>query len=466
MKKKVDPVVDEAIETLNMKDGPTRRRLIEGAGLVSATAAASALIAACTSSSTSSRLVGRRRHGGRGRGLPEDAVVAVLVRQPRLHQHVLRPDPVRLRRRRRAARTCRRPSGAARLDVERVADVSYLQTAIAARRTASRPRSSAPPVHHPGRQRDERGHPGRHLQRRRDRHANGAPNIGTNRLCYVGQALYLSGQQLGERIKSLVTTPGEIVIFIATPGTGNIQPRYDGAASVLEPAGYTVSEIATGATTSVELAAEKAYLLGHKSVKGAFAVDAGSTEFLAQALAGAGLSGQIPAGGFDLTPVHASAIKAGSIDFTIDQKPYLQGFLPTLYLYMYNLSGGLVPPPDTDTGLSFVTKTNVGPYLASTSRFEGSTAAQKSPAAVRRRSRTRSPRPAPDRTNAGLPSRRRAPVRARTGSASAWPGPAAGGPRARWLPATGPERRLSQAFEVRAQTVGTQSENAENGTKT
>src|SRR5690348_13572391 len=53
MRKKIDPVVDEAIETLNMKDGPSRRRLLEGAGLFSATAAASALIAACTSSSSS-----------------------------------------------------------------------------------------------------------------------------------------------------------------------------------------------------------------------------------------------------------------------------------------------------------------------------------------------------------------------------------------------------------------------------
>ena len=265
--------------------------------------------------------------------------------------------------------------------------------------------------------------------------ANGAPNIGTNRLCYVGQALYLSGQQLGERIKSLVTTPGEIVIFIATPGTGNIQPRYDGAASVLKPAGYTVSEIATGASTSVELAAEKAYLLGHKGVKGAFAVDAGSTEYLAQALAGSGLSG-LPAGGFDLTPVTLSAIQAGSINFTINQNPYLQGFLPTLYLYMYNLSGGLVPPPDTDTGLSFVTKTNVGPYLASTSRFEGSTSAQKIiplPSG---------PYSEPDRhdqhlteINAGLPMR--AEGRPRTAiasrgrpSASAGPGPRPDGPQA------------------------------------
>jgi simple sugar transport system substrate-binding protein len=137
-----------------------------------------------------------------------------------------------------------------------------------------------------------------------------------------------------------------------------------------------VSEIATGASTSVELAAEKAYLLGHKSIKGAFAVDAGSTEFLAQALSGSGLS-SLPAGGFDLTPVTLSAIQSGAINFTINQNPYLQGFLPTLYLYMYNLSGGLVTPPDTDTGLSFITKSNVGPYLNNSSRFEGSTSAQK-----------------------------------------------------------------------------------------
>ncbi|HEY7011499.1 MAG TPA: hypothetical protein VH480_01990, partial [Streptosporangiaceae bacterium] len=51
--RKVDPKVDEAIQTLNMKDGPSRRKLLTGTGLVSATAAASALLAACGSSSSS-----------------------------------------------------------------------------------------------------------------------------------------------------------------------------------------------------------------------------------------------------------------------------------------------------------------------------------------------------------------------------------------------------------------------------
>ena len=61
--RKVDPKVEEAIETLNMKDGPTRRRLLSGTGLFSATAAASALLTACGSSSTQRPTRPRTRSG-------------------------------------------------------------------------------------------------------------------------------------------------------------------------------------------------------------------------------------------------------------------------------------------------------------------------------------------------------------------------------------------------------------------
>jgi simple sugar transport system substrate-binding protein len=379
MKKKVDPVVDEAIETLNMKDGPSRRKLIEGAGLFSATAAASALIAACSSSSTSSATTAAS-------ATATTAAAGNFPKTPAWQfwfvNHVytntffvptqygfadaaaLLDIPV--------------PKWGGSASTSSVSQmVSFLQTAISAKAngiatTVINSTGFTTPVMDAM----NAGIPVVSYNADGVYTSSGTPVIGTNRLCYVGQALYLSGQQLGTRIKSLVTTPGEVVIFIATPGTGNIQPRFDGAASVLKPLGYTVSEIATGAATSVELAAEKAYLLGHHSIKGAFAVDAGSTEFLAQALSGSGLS-SLPAGGFDLTPTTLSAIQSGAIDFTINQNPYLQGFLPTLYLYMFNLSGGLVTPPDTDTGLSFITKSNVGPYLTNTSRFEGSTSAQK-----------------------------------------------------------------------------------------
>ena len=379
MKKKVDPVVDEAIETLNMKDGPSRRKLIHGAGLFSATAAASALIAACTSSSSSSATstASSSATAAAAGSFPKTPAwqfwfvnhvytntFFVPTQYGFADAAALLDIPV--------------PKWGGSASTSSVSQmVSFLQTAISAKANGiATTVINATGFTTPVMDAMNAGIPVVTYNADGVYTSNGTPDIGTNRLCYVGQALYLSGQQLGERIKSLVTTPGEIVIFIATPGTGNIQPRFDGAAAVLKAAGYTVSEIATGAATSVELAAEKAYFLGHKGVKGAFAVDAGSTEFLAQALSGSGLS-SLPAGGFDLTPVTLSAIQSGAINFTINQNPYLQGFLPALYLYMYNLSGGLVPPPDTDTGLSFVTKTNVGPYLASSSRFEGSTTAEK-----------------------------------------------------------------------------------------
>ena len=99
-------------------------------------------------------------------------------------------------------------------------------------------------------------------------------------------------------------------------------------------------------------------------------MDAGSTEQLGPSLASVGL--KIPAGGFDLTPGTLTAINSGQLNFTIDQNPYLQGFLPVMYLYLFNLTGGLVAPPNTDTGLTFVTKSNVGPYLNTKTSYEGS----------------------------------------------------------------------------------------------
>jgi simple sugar transport system substrate-binding protein len=201
----------------------------------------------------------------------------------------------------------------------------------------------------------------------------GVADIGCNRLAYVGQALYTSGQQLGQRIKSEVPAGSNVVIFIETPGTGNIQPRYDGAASILTPAGYTVAEVATSTVPATILANEKAYLLAHKP-KGAYAVDSTSTSFLAQALAETNMS-SLPNGGFDTVPQTLTNISQGKTGFTIYQDPYLQGFLPTLYMYMYNISGGTLPPSDTDTGLSFITKSNLPEYNKS-SRYQGSTTAQ------------------------------------------------------------------------------------------
>ena len=84
----------------------------------------------------------------------------------------------------------------------------------------------------------------------------------------------------------------------------------------------------------------------------------------------------VRAGGYDLLPETLVAIHDRHLDFAIDQQPYLQGFLPVLQLFLDRYSGGLVTPSDTNTGLSFVTRSNVGRYLTTRSRYEGSSSAR------------------------------------------------------------------------------------------
>lgn len=205
-----------------------------------------------------------------------------------------------------------------------------------------------------------------------------ADSTANARLAYIGQDLYQSGYQVGTRLAQQVKS-GTVVGFIATPGTGNIQPRMDGARAAfkaLAPA-VNVLQIASGATYSLELPNIEAYVGSHQNVQGYFAVDGGSTASLGQAIEKYGLAGKIATGGYDLEPITLQEVQKGNLGFTIDQQPYLQGFLPVVQLFLYKLSGGLSTPVDTDTGLRFVTKDNVGPYLNTQSRFEGSTAKEK-----------------------------------------------------------------------------------------
>jgi simple sugar transport system substrate-binding protein len=210
--------------------------------------------------------------------------------------------------------------------------------------------------------------------------ADGARTGAHARMAYIGQDLFVSGQRMGDRIVSLVPS-GDVALFIATPGSLNIQPRIDGAMDSIKKAGKKINAkaIATGPDVNQELSRIDAYYLGHQKLKGMFAVDAGSTQGVAQTIQKHNLKGKVKGGGYDLLPTTLQLINGGFLDFTIDQQPYLQGFYPVIQLFLYKLSGGLVAPADTNTGLLFVTKSNVKPYLTTKTRFEGSSSAQKYP---------------------------------------------------------------------------------------
>jgi simple sugar transport system substrate-binding protein len=371
--REVDPKVDEAIQTLNMKDGPTRRKLLTGTGLVSATAAASALLAACssTSSSGSSTSTASSAAGNFPSTPPwkftfvchvttNPFFVATQYGMADAAALVGIPKPAWTGSTTSNISDMVSATNAAISSKANGIALAVISTTAFKTPVANAMNDGIPVVSY---------------------NADGnVGNPGTNRLAYIGQDLFVSGQALGQRIVAGMPNGGDAVGFIATPGTANIQPRIDGAIQAIKASGKNINFTSqtSGALLPQENTSINAYILAHKStLKGIFAVDAGSTQTIGQIIKKYNLQGKVASGGFDLNPLTLQSIQGGSLGFTIDQQPYLQGFLPVLALYLFNLSGGLVSPVETNTGLTFVTKDNVGPYLNTKSRYEGSSTEEK-----------------------------------------------------------------------------------------
>ncbi len=205
-----------------------------------------------------------------------------------------------------------------------------------------------------------------------------ADEASNNRMAYIGQNNLTAGAAAAQRIVgSGFVKKGDLVgMIIATPGSGNIQPRVDGAKPVFQKAGYQTVEVAGGASQTAELAAVPAWYLGHKDVKFMYTVDSGDSIAVAQTIAKYKLKGKVGGSGWDVGVPVLQQVQQGALLFSIDQQAYLQGFVPTVQLFLYNISAGLMKPCNTDTGLGYVTQATAGAYLQHATRFEGSGAAQ------------------------------------------------------------------------------------------
>jgi len=369
---KVDPAVEEAVDTLGLNP-ITRRRLLTGAGLTSATLAASALLAACGSNDNKSSS-GSAAAAGAGDfpSTPKWKFVFVC--------HVTTNSfftPTQYGAQDACALLNTEFQWTGSKDAVVAEMVNATNTAISAKADGiALAVVDKAAFNAPVNQALDAGIP---VVSYNADGAKGDP--GTNRLAYIGQGLYESGLALGQRALDAGLASGDVVGFIATPGALNIQPRIDGASDAIKQSGKPIKFSPVGTNADVVKGASiiDAYAQGHPNLTGMLAVDAGSTEALGKTVAKYKLRDKSlkVAGGFDLNPGTLTAVKAGNLDYTIDQQPYLQGFLPVLYLYLYKLSGGLIAPPETNTGLLFVTKENVDPYLQTKTRFEGSSTQQQ-----------------------------------------------------------------------------------------
>ena len=164
------------------------------------------------------------------------------------------------------------------------------------------------------------GHPGSRLQRRRGRER--AP-----RLHRPGPE---TGRRKDGRTDRRRVGSGEVGLFIATPGSANLQPRIEGAEKAIKASGkaITAHTVATGAAVArSELGDRSAGTRATKARRACTRSTAAAPKASRKSCrSSASPSKGVNAGGFDLTEQTQKLLKEGNIEFTIDQQPYLQGF--------------------------------------------------------------------------------------------------------------------------------------------
>jgi simple sugar transport system substrate-binding protein len=172
-------------------------------------------------------------------------------------------------------------------------------------------------------------------------------------ITHVGQDERIAGQGAGQRFKA--DGAKHLLCVIHEAENIGLQERCGGAKDTF---GGRVDNLQVDIQNVTEASATiKSKLQADKSIDAVLTLNPQVAIAARDAIKDAGSSAKL--GTFDLNGDVVDAIKAGEIEFAIDQQQYLQGYLPIVFLKLYiqnlNTVGGGAP---VLTGPGFVTKDN------------------------------------------------------------------------------------------------------------
>jgi simple sugar transport system substrate-binding protein len=173
-------------------------------------------------------------------------------------------------------------------------------------------------------------------------------------ITHVGQDEAIAGQAAGERFKS--DGAKKVLCIIHEQNNIGLQQRCDGVKQGFggDVTNLQVKGTADIATTQTEIQSK---LQADKSYDAVIALNPDIASAAVNALKGASSDARLAT--FDLSPNVIKDIKAGTVEFAVDQQQYLQGYLPIVFLKLFitnaNTVGGGKP---VLTGPGFVDKEN------------------------------------------------------------------------------------------------------------
>ncbi|WP_225830160.1 sugar ABC transporter substrate-binding protein [Streptomyces sp. NK08204] len=172
---------------------------------------------------------------------------------------------------------------------------------------------------------------------------------------FFGQDESVAGEAFGDKLNS--TGAKNVVCVIHEQGNVGLTQRCDGVKKTFK--GTTETLYVNGADMPSVKSTITAKLKQNRSVDTVVTLGAPFALTAVQSVGDAGSKAEVAT--FDLNKDLVKAVQNGSIEFAVDQQPYLQGYLAVDSLWLYknngNYSGGGVQP--VLTGPAFVDKSNV-----------------------------------------------------------------------------------------------------------
>ena len=191
-----------------------------------------------------------------------------------------------------------------------------------------------------------------------------APAPSSAALTYIGTDNETAGFEAGKRMAELMKGQGNLVVLQGGLGAANLNLRTKGFKAALAkfaPKAKVLEVVDVAGDFSVATNKTEALLQTYPNLTAIFAVSAEGAPAAAGVLKQQRKGGKILLAGFDDHKDTLKGIKDGTIAFCIVQKTFKMGWLSIEALI--DAKNGKKLPKVTDTGVLFVTKSNVGTYM-------------------------------------------------------------------------------------------------------
>jgi simple sugar transport system substrate-binding protein len=169
---------------------------------------------------------------------------------------------------------------------------------------------------------------------------------------YVGQDEYQAGVALAKRVLEEFT-PKRGVIGMHEPGHIGHEMRADGIEDVMSKRGIPVEKLDITPDPAKAIEVFRSYFVAHPDTEVIFTLGPLGAHPAIDLVRELGKVGEIRVATIDIDDKILVGIKDGIVLCGVSQQPYMQGFIPVVWLYLHK-KYGFIPPEQVATGPAII----------------------------------------------------------------------------------------------------------------